>query len=146
MADNLQVTPGVGTTMRTKDVAGVQYPIYGQAALDDDEGYETYSNADLTTPGVAIKASKGKVYGWYLYNKSSTVKYVKLYAKASAPSPGSDTPKLRLAVPPNGGSNIAFGPGIPFPTGIAVIGVTGVADTDNTAPTANDLIVNIFWK
>lgn len=42
--------------------------------------------------------------------------------------------------------NVTDGVGIGFGTAISVAATTGVADADTGAPSANDLIVNIFYK
>lgn len=96
----------------------------------------------------SIKASSGTVFGWAIGSKTGTIEYVKLYDKASAPNPSSDTPKVVIEVPGNtsgAGTNFCFAPGIVFATGIALAAVANPSDTDNTAIGANDLVINIFY-
>jgi hypothetical protein len=97
------------------------------------------------TTGVNIKAAAGQVHGWYLYNNASSIRVVKLYNKASAPTVGTDTPSHTIVLPANSGANVFTDTGIAFSAGIGLGVTTGIADNDTTAPTANDVTVNIFY-
>jgi hypothetical protein len=107
--------------------------------------WNTYRNLDLQPGGASIKASPGQVGGWYIGNNSGSVRFVKLYDKATTPT-SADTPKVTLQIPANSAANVLAVAGIDFTTGIGVRGTTGVADNDTGAPSANDLVVNIFYK
>jgi hypothetical protein len=106
--------------------------------------WNTYRSLDCQPAGVNIKSSAGEVAGWFISNQAGAVRYVKLYDKATAPS-SSDTPKLTIAIPANSAANVIAPAGIDFTAGIGIRGTTGVADNDTTAPTANDIIVNLFY-
>ncbi len=109
-------------------------------------GYSTARIAAAnTTNATSVKASAGQVYGWYLFNKSAAVVYVKLYNKASAPDE-TDTPIVTIGLPIGGGSNIVWAAGTPFATGIAYRIVTGVADDDVAAPALNDVHGWLLYK
>ena len=109
-------------------------------------GCSVYRNINMGATGAAIKASAGQLYGWYLSNRNSTtVVYVKIYDKGSAPS-SADTPIYTLAVPAGSAANVAFPNGVQFALGIGIRATTGVADNDNTGPSANDVIVNVNYK
>jgi hypothetical protein len=92
-----------------------------------------------STNATSVKASAGQVYGWYLYNNTSSVRFFKLYSKASSPTVGTDTPFATIGIPANGGTNIEFAMGVPMGTGIAYAITTGVADSDTGATTADDV-------
>ena len=100
-----------------------------------------------STNATSVKASGGQVYSWSIYNTTaSSLRYVKLYNKASAPTVGTDTPVITLLIPPSGGTNFSDDNGIAFGTGIA-LAITGAAtDADTTAVGANDVLVNLFYK
>lgn len=99
-----------------------------------------------TTNATAVKTSRGRVYGWYLYNANASVRYLKLYDKASAPTVGTDTPLMTIPIPPGSGAN-AFSPdGIGFLLGIGFALTTGVADNDTAAVAANEIVVNLFYR
>lgn len=96
-----------------------------------------------------VKASAGQVYALQVFNVTATVAYLKLYNKATSPSPGSDTPVKVIAIPANtavGGVVMKWEKGLEFTTGIAYAVVTGISGTDNTSVAANSGIVNIDYK
>ena len=113
-------------------------------------GLSVYRNIDMNATPVNIKASAGQVYGYYIANTAtgSVFRYVKIYNKATAPVIGSDAALLVMTIPVPAGAaaNVEFSNGIAFSSGIGITAVTGVADTNATAPTANDVIVNILYK
>jgi hypothetical protein len=88
--------------------------------------------------------------GFVLSNVHATVAaYVKLYDKATAPTVGTDTPKMTILVPLAGSVVLTLsevGEGIDFANGIGIGATTGAADNDTTAPTANNVIANIFYR
>jgi hypothetical protein len=93
-----------------------------------------------------IKASAGQLYGYAMYNTASTVRYVKVYNKATAPT-SADTPALRILVPPGGGANLPVGDtGIAFGSGIGIRITTGVGDGDTGTATANDVLLNLWYR
>jgi hypothetical protein len=103
-----------------------------------------------STNATSAKASAGQVYGWYLSNVNAAVRYLKLYNKASAPTVGTDTPVMTIAIPggstAGAGANVEFTNGIAFGTGIAYALTTGAADSDTAAVAASEIIVNLLYK
>jgi hypothetical protein len=108
-------------------------------------GLSIYRNLNLTSTGVAIKGSAGQVYGWYLFNSGAAPVYVKLYNKATAPTVGTDTPVMTIALPAGSGANVLGPIGIPFSLGIGIGAVTGAPDANTTAPSTNQCICNVFY-
>lgn len=108
-------------------------------------GLSVYRNVNLLAGGVNIKSSAGQVYGWFLFNRSSSVNYVKLYNKSSRPLVGYDTPFMTIPLPAGGGANVSFTAGITFSRGIGITATTGIADGNLGMPAANDVIVNIIY-
>jgi hypothetical protein len=95
-----------------------------------------------------VKASAGQLYGWSITNTNAAVRYVKLYNSASAPTAGSGTPVMVLAIPGNtagAGSNFHSDKGIAFSSGIGFTIVTGAGDSSSTSVTADEVIVNLFY-
>jgi hypothetical protein len=93
----------------------------------------------------SVKGSAGQLYGYAIFNTTASAKYVKIYDKASAAA-STDTPKLRIMVPANGGANLDLGHGVPFASGIRHRITTGIADNDTGAVAANDILLNLFFK
>lgn len=98
-----------------------------------------------TTNATSVKATSGGVYGWYLYNANAAVRYLKLYDKASAPTVGTDTPRMTIPIPPGAAANVYWTKGIQFPSGIALALTTGVADSDTVAVAASEIVVNLLY-
>lgn len=98
-----------------------------------------------TTNATSVKASAGAIANIELTNNSASMKFFKLYNKASAPTVGTDTPILTLGIPANGVRS--FTPPVEWrlATGIAyaITGAPAVADT--TAVALNDVAVSIGY-
>jgi hypothetical protein len=107
--------------------------------------WNTYRTLDLQPTGQVVKSSAGEVGGWHLANNSASIRYVKVYNKAAAPT-SADTPQLTIPLPANSAANVLAPAGIDFTAGIGLRGTTGIADNDTGAPTANDIVANLFYK
>lgn len=95
-----------------------------------------------------VKASAGWLFHINGHNAAAGVRYLKLYNKATAPTVGTDTPFLTLALPASSPFKFEFPNvnGLYFSTGIGFGLVTGAADNDNTAVTAADILgLNIMY-
>lgn len=149
MADNVAITPGAGTDIAADDVAGVMFQRFKVTPGGDGRAASALSLhrdvCDGTTNATSVKASAGEVYGWYFTNSSGSWRYLKLYDKASAPTVGTDTPKMTLGIPPGGGANMEVFYGVPFASGIAYAVTTGATDADTTAPAANEVILHLLY-
>ena len=108
-----------------------------------------------STNATSVKASAGQVYSVSAVNVSTgSVRYLKLYNKASAPTVGTDIPVMTIPIPGTAitgaaGAGIVIdtgGMGIAFSTGIALALTTGVADADTGAVAANEIVVNLLYK
>lgn len=147
MADNVDVTPGVGKTVRTDDVGGAQYqiikkatPLEGQAAL----GVSVFRDTALSNTDVAVKATAGQVFGYHIYNPNASDVFVHLYNATTANvTVGTTTPRLTLVVPAGG---ILDAPSIEYPvdfdTAITAAATTTVGGS--TAPTTS-LLTEILY-
>jgi hypothetical protein len=103
-------------------------------------GTPTVLNSPATPAVQTIKGSAGRLFGIYLVNSNAAARYLKIF-NATAPTLGSASAVLDIAIPPNSASAvfIKFEGGIPFTTAItaAITGARGV--TDNTGITLNDV-------
>jgi hypothetical protein len=96
-------------------------------------------SAAASTNATSAKASAGDLHCISGYNAAATVRYLKFYAKATAPTVGTDTPVITLALPPTSAFNINMN-GHYIATGIAYAMTTGAADADTGALTAADIV------
>jgi hypothetical protein len=112
---------------------------------DQSLGLSTYRNLSLSTTGQVVKSSPAQLYGYYFYNNAAATRYVKLYDKATAPT-NADTPILTIALPAGAAANVFSDVGLTFHAGLSARACQGVLDNDNTAPSANDVVINLFYK
>lgn len=92
-----------------------------------------------STNATSAKATAGNVHSINGYNSSATVTYLKLYRKASAPTVGTDTPFLTLALAPTAVFNFSFD-SLYLSTGIAYGLTTDAADAGTTAVAAGAIL------
>lgn len=99
-----------------------------------------------STNAINIKSGPSQVFGWYMYNSNAAARKINFHDMVGNPTAGTSIVKLAVMIPPTSGANVFSDIGIQFSKGIAITTVTGIADTDATVVTANDLSVNIFYK
>jgi hypothetical protein len=163
-ADVLTIQGIASMTAVKTDSSATTQPVSGTVTANQGGAPWTVSQVPATSGGLSIsrtlsvanttgtnpKGSAGQVYGFVITNTNAAARFVKLYNKATAPSVGSDTPVMTLAIPGNatGAGMVAaeFTSGIAFGTGIGMGITTGVADADTGAPAANEVVVNLFYK
>ena len=108
--------------------------------------YKLISTA--STNSNVVKASAGNLYSIIAIGQTSTIKYLKLYNKATAPSVGTDVPVMTIPVPANvqgAGVSIPFSIGVNFPLGIGLAITSGSADNDTGVVGAGDVILNLTY-
>jgi hypothetical protein len=109
-----------------------------------------YRTLDLGITGQVIANRPAVLTGYYIFNNAAAVRFVKLYNQAAPPT-NANTPIATLPIPAGGGANLFSNAGLAaaglnFTNGLAIRATTGLADADNTAPAANDVVVNIFYR
>lgn len=99
----------------------------------------------LTSTAQAIKASAGKLGGWYIYNPNAVATYVVIYNVAAASvTVGTTNGQIVLCIPATQAANIEFAMGIPFTNAgwsVAATTTGGGAGSPTTA-----LEANFFYK
>lgn len=117
----------------------------------DSGGLSIFRSLDLDETEEQIKSSAGQVYGMWFTNTATSTRFLKFYnATATDVTVGTTTPVITLGLPGNTSDDISgvfsSAYGIKFNTAITVACTTGIADNDTGAPSANDVLVNIFYK
>lgn len=116
-----------------------------QASRDADSFYR--SGASFVSAGsinaTVVKASAGRLYSVDFHNFNAAARVIKIYDKATAPVPGSDTPVLVIPLAATAGASRTWPGGLPFANGISFVAVTGATLTDATAVSANDIVGKI---
>jgi hypothetical protein len=122
--------------------------VSGPADSDADGTLPFSLLAAATTNATLIKAGPGQIISITAINVNAAVRYLKLYDSNRSPSAGTGTPVRRYGIPgATAGAGFILVPTLPmkFVNGIAFTMTTGVADTDATALTANDVILTIEY-
>lgn len=114
-------------------------------------GLSIFRSLDLDESEEEVKDSAGQVYGVWFSNMATSTRFLKFYnATAANVTVGTTTPVITLALPGNSSDDISgvFSTtmGIAFDTAITVAATTALADNDTGAPSANDVIVNVFYR
>lgn len=110
-------------------------------------GCSIFRSLDLDESEEEIKATAGNVYGYYFYNAAASIRYLKFYnATAANVTVGTTTPVLTIPVPATTPGHVTFPYPIGFSTAISAAVTTGLADNDTGAPSANDFIINVYYK
>ena len=108
--------------------------------------YKLISTA--STNANVVKNSGGNLYSIVAIGLSSTVRFLKLYNKATAPIVGTDIPVMTIPIPANtqgAGISIPFSMGVNFPLGISIAITAGSADNDSVAILANEVLINLTF-
>lgn len=126
--------------------------VYRAAALAIAGGSQNPTTASripssaATVNATSAKATAGKLFSVNGHNASAGVIYLKFYNKATAPTVGTDTPVLTLAIP----ASVPFSfdlDGFVFATGIGYGLTTVAADNGTTAVGAGDILgLNVVYN
>lgn len=109
----------------------------------------THLLSAATTNSTSVKGSAGQLYNVVVTNTNASPRYLKFYDTASAPTCNSSTVVQTYVIP---GNSSGGGMVVPIPVGMAFINgigfcITGaIADNDNTAVAANEVVVNACYK
>jgi len=138
------------SSSRTKGLLPVGEYVFNGTTWDRKTKATTNSrivSAAADTNATSAKASAGTLHAISGYNAAATVRYLKIYNKASAPTVGTDTPILTLALKPTDRFEFSWPHGFYLATGIAYAMTTGAADADTGALTAADVVgLNISYN
>lgn len=114
-------------------------------AIDGAQSRHVLASAAATMNATVVKASAGKLFRVTARNAAAAIRYIKLFNKATAPDPSADAATLMkyvIEIPASSVLNFDFGPhGLDFSTGIGYVIVTGIAEDDESAVTAADLLL-----
>ena len=103
-----------------------------------------------TTNLTLVQKNLTKVKGWYCSSLDATPVYILLYDAAATTdvTVGTTAPKWKIMIPSNntaanGAGANAAGYELRFDLGLVIATVTGIATTDATAISANEVIINL---
>jgi len=106
--------------------------------------YAAASSLNVT----AIKASAGRVLGWYVFNNSTSANRLVFYNLALANVNTTTSPQyFSVVIPASSGANVSFPSGINFDTAITIaMSSNTTASTMSNIASLGDLVVTIFYK
>lgn len=113
-----------------------------------------YRNLSVLATGVVVSAAPAYLMTLHVKNRDGTNEHtLKIYNKATAPDEN-DTPIFSIPVAAGGSDTLDFtveglgaeDEGAPFDAGISLRATTEIADNGTTAPTANDVVVNLTYR
>lgn len=115
--------------------------------LSVSSGWDVYRSIDIDETEEEVKATAGRIGGWYFFNAHTATLYLKIYnATAANVIVGTTTPRVTIPIPSGSAANVMGEQGILFDTAITIACTTGLADNDTGAPAANMLIGNLLYK
>ena len=114
---------------------------------------ETYSGTSGPTlftstaaASAVIKGSPGRLIGLSLYNTTASIRYLRLFNKASAPTLGTDVPVMIVAVGATSAANLFLtSAGRSFSLGIGYAVTTDAPLLAATVAATNDVLVSIDY-
>jgi hypothetical protein len=127
--------------VQSKIVAGT-----GEAV--DDSSLPYTLTAAATTNATLVKAGRGVITALHVINVNAAIRYLRFYDTNKVPTAGAGVPCRKYAIPGSAtGAGFVLSPPLPmkFQIGIAFTLTTGVADTDATALTANDVVLTLEY-
>jgi hypothetical protein len=117
-------------------------------------GLSVFRSLDLDETEEDVKTSAGCLYKLRITNRTTSIRYVKLYNDTAANViVGTTAPLDTIPVPAGGSADLATvitenfgGVGLTFSAALSMAATTGFADNDTGAPGANDIIVSAYYK
>lgn len=108
--------------------------------LDTMNASSSDGSTALTSTVQAIKASAGKLYGYYIYNPNSSAQFVQFYNTASGSvTVGTTSPLFMLTIPATSAANLLNDIGITFGTAMSWA-ATSTAGGNGAPSTALDAV------
>lgn len=104
----------------------------------------TYRNLSMSTTGVLIKSGASQIFNVIVYNNATSSRYLKFYDTVAAGTT-SDTPVLTIGLTASSLNTFSVGQGIQFLNGLSVRASNLVTDNDATAPSTNDVVLNVEY-
>lgn len=110
------------------------------------QSYATpYKNLAVSSTGILVKGNQTELHYLNIGNTNSSVVYLKLYNKATAPTVGTDIPVYTYLLP---ASSVYAEQNVDpayFPLGLGIAVTTTSADNSSTAP-SSALVINLRYK
>lgn len=107
-----------------------------------------YRTIDLLATKQEVSSAPAYIMGYYVSNRAGAERFLKIWFKAAASvTVGTTTPDMTIPLAASQSANLTNMIILPAgATGITIAATTALADNSTAAPTANDVVANIFYK
>lgn len=107
-----------------------------------------YRTISLLNVKQEVSSVAAYLMGYYISNRAGAERFVKIWFKpAASVTVGTTAPDMTIPLAAAQSANLSNMAVLPAgATGITIAATTGIADSDVAAPTANDVVANIFTK
>lgn len=137
---------GLISTLGTVELQAETTKVIGTVSLEDapvETLHQVITAATENETSVTTGATRLRTFS--LVNGVATLRFFKLYDKASAPVAGTDTPVATITMSPNSASPFVLpGGGLNFSLGLAYAMTLGVANSDTTADSVVGAVTGIL--
>jgi hypothetical protein len=125
---------------------GIPVEVVGQGSAG--QASIPYRSLSVVATVQQISATAVYLMGYYISNRAGAERFLKIWFKPSASvTIGTTAPDMTIPLAAAQSANLSNM--IVFPagaTGLSIAATTAIADTDTTAPAANDVVANIFTR
>ena len=131
----------MGVQVLNSPIVGISWPT--PSPIGGGFGTVGKMKSAATTNATIVRAAATILGSLEAENRSASIRYLKIYNKASAPTVGTDTPILTIMLPANSVRNVtipAFG--LRLSAGFALAITAGLYDNDVTAVAADEISLN----
>lgn len=121
--------------------------VVARKSVNAADGARTYHvrNSTAGTNAVSVKPTGGQQAKTVISNNSASVRWFKLFNKASAPIPGTDIPVQNYMLKPNDNFTVPDNNEVGLSLGIAYAITAGIALNDATPIGADEVVVNMVY-
>jgi hypothetical protein len=105
-----------------------------------------FHSVDLDESEEEVSDEAVSVLGYYIYNAAATTRFVKFFNDTAANvTVGTTVPDITLPIPAGAAANLHLSPSSwVFGDGLCVAATTGAADNDTGAPSAGDVMIQLW--
>jgi hypothetical protein len=104
------------------------------------------TTSGLSSFGYVVKVGSGKIYTFTATNDSSAVRVLKIYDKATAVDPTSDTPIYRAVIGASATHSYHGQYPIPYALGLNVVALSTISDAAGGSPGAGYVPFNMLYS
>lgn len=143
-----EITAGRGNMAAGQGIAVSYLPaVTGTVTATPANGTSHTLNSAASTNATSVKTTAGNLFCITASNLAASARYLKIYAKASAPTVGTDVPIMTVPLPATSVIVLNLGSvGMRVNTGIAYAITGAISDTDTTVIGAGEVKLTLTYN